>query len=127
MGRDSSSFGVVSNFTDCLKFVHRKTTVTTLNYGHPGAVAQTEIVLGWPHYRIRKEDWIDRRVTDPTKPSAHQLEGIGEELRTAEIARFQRKQHVAPVRADGTQNRHACSDFWTDEESGNAQPVDHRA
>ena len=54
--------------------MHRKTTVTTLNYGHAGAVAQTEIVLGWPHYRNRSRmGSIAGSTTNPRKPSTRQL------------------------------------------------------
>ena len=51
MRRDSSPSVVGSNFPDCLKFTRRKTTVTTLNYGHRDAVAQAGIIPGWPRYR----------------------------------------------------------------------------
>jgi hypothetical protein len=54
--------------------MHRKTTVTTLNYGHAGAVAQTEIVLGWPHYRNRSRmGSIAGSTTNPRKPSTRLL------------------------------------------------------
>ena len=59
--------------------------------------------------------------------SAHQLQRVGKELRSAEIARFQGKQHIALVGTDGAQNRHACSDFRAYEESGNTQAIDDGA
>ena len=39
-----------------------------------------------------------------------------------------RASNISPsVGADRAQNRHACSDFCADEESGNAQAIDHGA
>ena len=61
------------------------------------------------------------------KRSAHQLQCIGEKFRPAEIARFQCKQHRTVFCADRAQNRHACSDFRANDESGNPEAIDDSA
>ena len=58
---------------------------------------------------------------------ASQAQRIGEKLRAAEIAGLQCQQHRTVFCADGTQNRHSCSDFRTNEESGNTQAIDDSA
>ena len=50
----------------------------------------------------------------------HQVERVGKELRSAEVARFQGKQHVTLFCADGPQYRHSGCDFRADEKTRNA-------
>ena len=62
-----------------------------------------------------------------TNGSAHQLERIGEKLRTAEIAGFQRQQHLAVLGADGTQHRHPGGNLHPHQKAGDPQAIHHRA
>ena len=75
--------------------------------------------------RITETD--GRRQMKAGSSSAHQLQGIGEEFRAAEIAGFQRQQHRARLRADGAQHRHAGRDFRAHQKAGNFQAIHHRA
>ena len=61
------------------------------------------------------------------KRSAHQLQRIGEKFRATEIARFECKQHRTVFCADRAQNRHACSDFRANEETGNTKTINDSA
>jgi len=57
----------------------------------------------------------------------HQLKRIGKEARTAEIARFQGKAHLAFLRTDRVQYRHSCRNFCADQETRDAQAIHYRA
>ena len=89
--------------------------------GHPGrSVLHAALAVRW---RDR------RRPPPPSLCSSVLVRGTDASLPPAgvDFGLQQGKQHLAAAGADSAQNRHACSDFLANEESGNAQAVDHRA
>ncbi len=61
-----------------------------------------------------------RRLQSVSFQLTHQIKRVGKETGTAEIARFQGKNHLAFLRSDGTQYRHACGNFYAHKETRDA-------